>query len=223
MIKIKLLATLTLLILTSACTTMKYNGASTYIKQVDYPPVGKEITAYVGDHLVEKGNITETGVLKVAERVDGFAYEIPEKSYPQTGADDKKDYFSALGIEKAALADPYQGLYVEKGDNKEICVITVFGASTCYEAKFSIETQLSEQGNSFQQTLIYSGKIGNKINISYREFSNNLARPAFNNSVEYDLSESNVIGYKGAELEIIKADNRSITYKVLKNFPNTDM
>lgn len=36
--------------------------------------------------------------------------------------------------------------------------------------------------NSFQQTLIYNGKVGNKINIGYREFSGDLARPAFANS-----------------------------------------
>ncbi|CAD9197495.1 hypothetical protein QAC21B_03669 [Acinetobacter bohemicus] len=72
--------------------------------------------------------------------------------------------------------------------------------------------------HSFQQTLIYSGKVGNKINISYREFSGSLARPAFNNDVEYDLNQSRQIGYKGALLEIADANNQSITYKVLKNF-----
>ncbi|MFM5853573.1 hypothetical protein ACET6I_20865, partial [Aeromonas veronii] len=39
-----------------------------------------------------------------------------------------------------------------------------------------------------------------------REFSGDLARPAFNSDVKYDLSKSNVVGYKGAMLEIIKAD-----------------
>jgi hypothetical protein len=72
--------------------------------------------------------------------------------------------------------------------------------------------------DSFQQTLIYSGKVGNKINIGYREFSNNLARPAFNNNVEYDLSDSAVIGYKGAQLEIIEATNQYIKYRVFRNF-----
>lgn len=72
--------------------------------------------------------------------------------------------------------------------------------------------------DSFQQTLIYSGKVGNKINIGYREFSGSIARPAFNNNVEYDLSESTTIGYKGAQLEIIEATNQYIKYRVIKNF-----
>lgn len=72
--------------------------------------------------------------------------------------------------------------------------------------------------NSFQQTLIYSGRIGDRITLGYREFSNNMARPAFNNDVEYDLNESKIVGYKGARVEVIKATNQEIKYKVLSNF-----
>jgi hypothetical protein len=79
-------------------------------------------------------------------------------------------------------------------------------------------TVSDNQTDSFQQTLIYSGKVGNKINIAYREFSNNIARPAFNNNVEYDLSESKTIAYKGSQLEILEATNQSIKFKVIKNF-----
>ncbi|MCV5664960.1 hypothetical protein OFN50_38635, partial [Escherichia coli] len=78
----------------------------------------------------------------------------------------------------------------------------------------------SQFQDSFQQTLIYSGKVGNKINISYREFSNDMARPAFNNEAEYDLSESNQIGYKGAVIDVLEADNTKITYRLIRNFPN---
>jgi len=72
--------------------------------------------------------------------------------------------------------------------------------------------------DSVQQTLIYSGRIGSRIRFGYREFSNNIARPAFSNDVEYDLLESRVIGYKGAEIEIVDATNQFIKYIVKKNF-----
>ncbi|MHA2743226.1 hypothetical protein [Vibrio harveyi] len=60
--------------------------------------------------------------------------------------------------------------------------------------------------------------VGKKINISYREFSGGNARQAFTNDVEYDMSKSNTINYKGAEIEVIDYDNSSITYKVKKYF-----
>ena len=86
------------------------------------------------------------------------------------------------------------------------------------DVKFIYEKKPILSANSFQQTLIYSGKSDTKIFVGYREFSNNIARPAFNNNVSYDLSESNIIGYKGAKVEVIKATNQFIEYKVLSNF-----
>ena len=102
----KRVALVVMILLMTSCTTVKHNGPKHVVKQVDYPEIGKIATAHVGDHLVQKGKITE-------------------------------------------------------------------------------ET----------------------------------ARPALNNDVEYDLSLSNTIGYKGVLIEVIKADNNRITYKVIQHFP----
>ena len=72
--------------------------------------------------------------------------------------------------------------------------------------------------DSLQRTLIYNGRVGDKVNIGYREFSGNTARPAFNNNVEYDLTESREIAYRGARLEILDATNRAIKFRVISNF-----
>jgi hypothetical protein len=203
----------------TGCTTVQYNGADTLLQEVDYPALGKVVTVYVGDHLVQKGTTSEENVLVVNKTIDGIAYDIPAKKYSQMGFDDEQDFYSAVGVINGPLTDPIQALALKRTPDAELCVITVFGGSSCYEGDYERKKQLSERGNSFQQTLIYSGRVGNKINVSYREFSNNTARPAFNNDVEYDLSSSNTIGYKGALIEVIKADNSSITYKLIKNFP----
>lgn len=207
------------LVLMAGCTTVRYNGTDTFVKEVYYPEVDKVITVYVGDHMVQKGTITEENVLVVHKIIDGALYDIPANKYPQVGYDQKQDFYSAVGIIRGGLSDPVQALALKKDEGAKLCVITVFGGSACYEGEFERKKQLSERGNSFQQTLIYSGRVGDKINIGYREFSNNTARPAFNNDVEYDLSSSNTIGYKGALIEVIKADNSSITYRLIRNFP----
>ena len=71
--------------------------------------------------------------------------------------------------------------------------------------------------DSFIRELIYTGIAKNTITVVYREFSNDLVRPAFSQELKYDLSEGNVIGFKGARFEVIKATNTEIRYKVLKN------
>lgn len=68
--------------------------------------------------------------------------------------------------------------------------------------------------SAFKQELIYNGKIGNTIKISYREFKNDFARPAFTQEIVYDLSESNVIGFKGMRIEVVEANNSLIKFIV---------
>lgn len=80
------------------------------------------------------------------------------------------------------------------------------------------ENHYFEDENSFQQTLIYTGKNDNIIKFSYREFSSNMIRDAFTTEVSYDLNESNIIAYKSFKAEIIHATNSSIEYKIISGF-----
>lgn len=71
---------------------------------------------------------------------------------------------------------------------------------------------------SFKQELVYNGRVGDDLKIIYREYSNNMARGAFNQEAQYDLSKSDIIAFKGARLRIIDATNQSIEYEVLSHF-----
>jgi len=70
--------------------------------------------------------------------------------------------------------------------------------------------------DSFSKELIYGGMSQNTITISYREFSDNTARPAFTQELKYDLSQSDPIGFRGARFQVIKATNTGLVYKVIK-------
>ena len=72
--------------------------------------------------------------------------------------------------------------------------------------------------NCFKQEFIYNGKVGTNLKFVYREYINDMARPAFNQDLQYDLNESNVVGFKGLRLEIINATNTNIEYKILSSF-----
>ena len=69
----------------SGCTSMKYNGALTDVQKVDYPEKGEVVTAYIGEHLVEKGTISTTTVLRVHNSIDGVKRDIPAADYAQLG------------------------------------------------------------------------------------------------------------------------------------------
>jgi hypothetical protein len=130
-------------------------------------------------------------------------------------------YEGSGAIIKAVLADPPKTVQVYKAE-PTLCVVTVFNLSTCtHQADFERTKQAIARAAAFQQALIYSGRVGDKIKVGYRESSNNFARPAFNNDVEYDLGESRVIGYKGARIEVLEATNEYIKYRVIRNFNQT--
>ena len=77
-------------------------------------------------------------------------------------------------------------------------------------------TKVDQPG--FSQELIYNGRVGDSIKFIYREFSENMARSAFTQEVQYDLGISNIVGFKGARLEIIEATNERLVYKVINHF-----
>lgn len=217
--RFKLFCACSILVLTPGCATVKFNGAETQKTQVNQPPIGEVAKAYVGDPLLQKGEVIKEKVLQVNKTIDGALFDIPQGVYRQVGYDDSATYYSANGVVKSALADPPKGLKLKKAPGSQLCVVTIYNGRSCYAGDYQRKTRISRHGKSFQQTLLYSGRVGNEIKVSYREFSNNIARPAFSNSVAYDLSASRIIGYKGAKIEVLKANNDSITYKVIRNFP----
>jgi len=67
---------------------------------------------------------------------------------------------------------------------------------------------------NFSQEMTYYGKTGSTIKLGYREYTKNIARPAFNQELTYDLSESKIIGFKGMSIEVLLATNSNIKFIV---------
>ncbi|XAG74626.1 hypothetical protein MRN42_17700 [bacterium 19NY04SH03] len=179
---------------------------------------------YVGDYMIDEGVKVTDDYLVVKQTIDGVAYDIGKGDYKHLGTEKSgKMYFSHFStnggyVIQGPLFDPPFALSPD--EKKGLCVSTIFVKdATCYkEAQSEILKKSIDSPSAFQRTLIYNGSVGKKINISYREFSGGNARQAFTNNVEYDMSKSNTINYKGAEIEVIDYDNSSITYKVKKYF-----
>ena len=88
-------------------------------------------------------------------------------------------------------------------------------------AKYEIKpTPPTFNQDSFKYQGLYQGKTDNKIKISFREFKDNMARPAFTQDIEYELDSkgTTTIGFKGLRIEVLKATNYDITYKVIKDY-----
>lgn len=204
------------------CSTINYN----YQAKIDYfskPELEKVVEVYVGDYMIDQGKSVTIDYLILNNTIDGVLYDVHKGAYARIGEFQGVSYFApstseGLPISYAAgLVDRPIALHIN--DKKEVCVTSVsYQDAACYEGIFKIEDRTVVDSQAFQQTLIYNGSVGEKINISYREFSNGSARNAFTNNVEYDMSKSNSINYKGAHIEVVSYDNTSIKFKVIKHF-----
>jgi hypothetical protein len=186
-------------------------------QSVTVPELGTTVTAGIGEELLTQGNARSTRFLLIpSDQVIGNV-TVRSGRYPLAEHTVEYDGFLVQLMKDEPVKKDRPGkLYLfdkDKG-SKNVCL----SREVCGTIGFSVEQKTDIAAVSFQQTLLYSGKIGNRITLGYREFSNTTARPAFNNDVAYDLSESTVLGYKGARIEVIKATNTDITYKVISGF-----
>lgn len=80
------------------------------------------------------------------------------------------------------------------------------------------ETQVEKlvmRDGKLTRELVYSGVSKNTIFVRYREFIDDVARPAFAEDLKYDISQGEIIGYKEARFQILKATNTEIRFKVI--------
>lgn len=195
----KIVCIATLAVTVAAC------GSGFVRESVNAPAIGSVSTRTVGEELIRR----DTGVLVPEMVVKSDAvigdHRLPKGRYAWYGENRKGVWFSGSG----------QDFYMRNADG-QLCVEAI---DACAQADYELEKRLSNLSpESFQQTLLYNGRIGNRVTLAYREFTNDMARPAYSNEVDYDLSESMIVGYRGAKLEIIEATNTEITYRVISGF-----
>lgn len=220
--------------LLGGCATTQYNYAPV-TQDTSAPLIGVVAVASVGDPMLSQGRSKQTDVIVFAQDTNLPANRLVVSSgfLVKIGEDAEAEFYAASNREGSAkfrgssafsTPDLVESVRIAKATGE----FSVLGkmpppyGSVKLAEKTQIEFSRSKKQfvdpASFQQTLIYNGKAGSKVSIAYREFSGDMARPAFNNEAQYDLNESKVIGYKGARIEVINATNEQIEYKVLQNF-----
>ena len=71
-------------------------------------------------------------------------------------------------------------------------------------------------GTAFKREIIYQGYSGTTLRFSYREYSNDMARPAFTQELTYDHKngEPTIVGFKGLRMKVVDANNTKVTYVI---------
>lgn len=104
-------------------------------------------------------------------------------------------------------------------------VVSAFGEPSVVidPSKFTVQSAvISVRQDELQKKLVYTGRSGKTIFLSYREFINDMARPAFTQDLTFDIASDRIVGFRGARIEVMNATNTSIEYRVLTGFRGSD-
>ena len=224
-IKKYLLPFFCLMVLVGCASTMQTRGVP-YHKQIKFfPPLEQEITQSLGQTLVSKTILNVADGVEILKQirweVGGGAFTIPRQRARVLGrsvVDGSEIFLLKFTVEGTNMihvdlrSTPEKSYYLWK---------SVRGRTMTVDPLIIKEVDDIEIGEVpllFEQELIYNGRVGDNLRFVYREFNNKMARSAFSQEIQYDLSESNIIGFKEVRIEIIEATNSNITYKVIVPF-----
>lgn len=201
------------------------------------PEIGVPLTASLGEPIVTTENGYYADGLyvnnpKSSSRAIFWTLQINRGFYELVHSDDKYKYYypenkgmiKHFTNNKDVLDSPDAELRI--GDNNSFGVVSKVLGGIYFNSKSlrkKLEIEPAENyfvltKNSIQHTMIYTGKSEDILKFSYREFSDNIFRPAFATEITYDLTSSKIIGYKSFRAEVIEASNTEIKYKILQGF-----
>lgn len=203
---------------------------------INYPAINTVAVVEIGDTLLEKSiAYTYDGLELISVISDGGStreYVMTPHKLPHIKTDNKGDKYYEAASTNYYVDDrlfgqrvPLYGehLILKKDGSLDMTGYFDFTSASpvaTVNPQFKVGELVDQTQPSFKQELIYNGKSGSTLKFMYREFSKDFVRPSFSQDINYDLAESNIIGFKGARIEVIEASNTIIKYKINSSFPN---
>jgi len=218
--------------------TPKWDTHTTKIEYFNVPPLGETRDANLGETILKVGQITTKGWIKLLEKAEFKEGIITPAIYPAAEENSEWQHFPLVDSNLInhsittykhdfllgdMIDEFFSSFAVSKKDGKLSLFATITKNSTTYspalnDPKYEIIDIPIVSEASFQQEFIYGGRADDILKFTYREFSGSTMRPSFNQEVQYDLKDGNIVGFKDARIEVIEASNTKLRYKVLQNF-----
>jgi hypothetical protein len=193
------------------------------IKEVTLPELNIENSQELGNTLLQYYNVTTIPSIEIIEYWSirqNYSKNPPQILVPISIGDKLSKYRITRGEGGSGMEVCYDSVNstFSNPNGYNICDYLIASVSNSGPVKVRSAEYEDISRPYFKQELIYNGRVGNYIKFMYREISGNTMRAPFTQEVQYDLLEGNIIGFKGARIEIISSTNNLIKYKVIKMF-----
>lgn len=186
--------------------------------------LNREYVKEIGNPLVVKGDLQQRDAVRITQ-IDAF--KINNVPFPYRNG----DVLPLLGENKTWLFfyDKSAGLQYQIGIAKNKSSgefkpffnssTNGFVAKSIQDLEVKNELVIPDDCNyCFKQEFVFNGRVGDNLKFLYREYSSDFIRADFSQELQYDISESNIVGFKGLRLSILETTNTKIMYKVLSTF-----
>jgi hypothetical protein len=185
------------------------------------PEIGQLCTVFVGDPLIKEGTLsTQNAILLLDDHgAQGWTAFHPAGIYNRIAISD--EYTLYQFSEQTPNGWTYVYPQIIEDRNGDVQLKMNAGYSMLKREEYEKKIITLDNQDTFEQTVLFTGTNGTNVMFSYREFTNNVARPAFTIDLSFDTRIDNLVRIKGARLEIVKYDNQSITYKLLSGFQSS--
>lgn len=200
---------------------------------ISLPGVGVETTAEVGQSMLLTGKLSVYGQrLYLRQPVTlsegSFVLTIPAGVLTFNSASPSQRYYVAtryqVVFKNKPRPDMLAGIMVPADPSKPWKAFAD-GRGIRYDFEGPVNQEGSEvryctrvTAGGFQRELVYSGGSQGTVSLLYREYSDDVARPAFTQQLTYDLAAGNEIGFRGARIKILAVTNIGVKYVVERGF-----
>lgn len=226
--------TLTLLITLalSACATVKVSELSTVDSRIGtVAKIGEQAVAPVGGIIFSQFRYwSKTGYRMKGDLSVGLGLGRVSVSDGDFVLKAEVENKTAFCTEKRAYIDPLVGphttaCFIDADNDGKFERVKAAPGAIWFESEIvpPLSYEKSElilpRSDSFKYELLYQGTTKGSLKLSYREYLNDFARPAFFQDVTYDLdSTPTTITFRTVRLEVLRANNNQIAYRVLSGF-----
>lgn len=84
---------------------------------------------------------------------------------------------------------------------------------------YAASEQIIPRSDAFRYELLLQGVSNRTLRLAFREFLNDMARPAFFQDATYDIDKlPMVVSFRSVRIEVLEADNSGLKYRILSGF-----
>lgn len=179
------------------------------------PEIGKQQTVSVGTTLHEYNRTYSFNAAVPQERMKIAPLFIPliiESGTLMFSVPTKTKFKACIKNGACGIDDDGDGIFDR---------MAIDSSANAFKMKNKVVYQLKriskDESDSVRQVIMYSGATGDTLRLSYREFSNNLARPAFTEELTIPITKifPQDVAVKAVKIRIHSIDGLGVRYEIL--------